>query len=396
MQLILKVASRCNLNCSYCYVYNKGDSTWRSRPAFMSDNVFTVSLDRAAEYCHLAGERSILLTFHGGEPCLVGAERFSSWCGLARERLRDLDLTIAIQTNGTLLDEEWLRAFQEHAVGVGVSIDGPKEINDRFRIDHAGRGSHRRVVSALTMLRNARVQHGLLCVIPLGADPVGVYRHFESLGVPSVTYLFPDHTHETIGEVRRLFGETPCAEFLIGVFDEWWSSGTLDFLVRDLWNMARVILGGQSRIETIGNPAPHYFFVEADGSIEGLDALRVCEDGIAGTSLNVLTSGFDDVRLAGGLHSATIFDGMPLPDPCRGCPEERTCAGGHLPHRYSRARGFNNESVWCADLKKLFAHLRLRLGVTPDDTAALRQALDVKRQRTEISHYAGDRTGIHG
>jgi uncharacterized protein len=394
MQLILKVASRCNLNCSYCYVYNKGDTSWRSRPATMSDEVFAASIDRTADYCRAAGERSVLLTFHGGEPCLVGVERFSVWCRTARERLSGLDVAISIQTNGTLIDEHWLRAFHEHAVGVGVSIDGPAVIHDRFRVDHAGRGSYGRVTSALTMLRDAGLRYGLLCVIPLGSDPVVVHRHFVSLGAPSVTYLFPDYIHETIGEVRGLFGETPCADFLIGVFEEWWSNGTLEFQVRDLWNMARVILGGESRIEMIGNPAPLYFFVEADGSIEGLDALRVCEDGIAGTNLNVLTASFEDVRLAGGLHSTTIFAGMPLPDPCRGCPEELTCAGGYLPHRYSRARAFNNESVWCADLKKLFEHIRLRLGVTTQETAVLRHALDVKRRQVELSHNDGERADM--
>jgi uncharacterized protein len=375
MQLILKVASRCNLNCSYCYVYNKGDTSWRDRPAIMSDEVFTASTNRAAEYCRATGEQSVLLSFHGGEPCLVGAERFSMWCHAARDRLSGFDVAISIQTNGTLIDQRWLKVFREHSVGVGVSIDGPAGIHDRYRVDHAGRGSHGRVTGALAMLRDAGLRHGLLCVIPLGSNPVVVHRHFASLGAPSVTYLFPDYTHDTIGEIRGLFGKTPCADFLIGVFDEWWSSGTLEFQVRDLWNMARVILGGDSQIEMIGNPAPLYFFVEADGTIEGLDALRVCENGIARTTLNVLTAGFEDVRLAGGLHSATIYEGMPLPERCRGCPEEETCAGGYLPHRYSRARAFNNESVWCADLKKLFAHIRVRLGVTTQETAVLRQAM---------------------
>ena len=384
MQLILKVASRCNLNCSYCYVYNKGDTSWRGRPPVMSDEVFAASMDRTRDYCSAIGEQAVLLTFHGGEPCLVGAGRFSMWCQTARQRLRGLDVTISIQTNGTLIDEHWLQVFREHSVGVGVSIDGPAVIHDRFRVDHAGRGSHESVTGALAMLRGTGLRYGLLCVIPLGSDPVVVHRHFANLGAPSVTYLFPDYTHDTIGEIRGLFGETPCADFLIGVFEEWWSCGTLEFQVRDLWNMARVILGGESEIEVIGNPAPRYFFVETDGTIEGLDALRVCENGITRTNLNVFTAGFDDVRLAGGLHSTTIHEGMPLPDACRGCPEEQTCAGGYLPHRYSRARAFNNQSVWCADLKKLFAHIRLRLGVTPQETAVLRHRLRVQRQPVEV------------
>lgn len=375
MQLILKVASRCNLNCSYCYVYNKGDSSWRDRPTFMSDEVFDAALERTLEYCRSLSQRRVSLTFHGGEPCLVGVRRLSEWCRRARKHLAELELTISIQTNGTLIDDRWIETFLEHSMGVGVSIDGPAQVHDRFRVDHAGRGSHARVTAAIRMLNKAGVTNGLLCVVPLGSDAVEVHRHLAGLGASSLTYLLPDYTHDTIEAVRQVYGETPCADFLVAVFDEWWFNQTLSLEIRDLWNVARVIMGGESLIETIGNRAPHYFFVETDGSIEGLDALRVCENGISGTHLNVRTADFVDVRRAGGLHAAAIFGSLPLPTPCRGCDEAATCAGGHLPHRYSRERSFDNESIWCADLKKLFAHVRERLEVTPEGTLARRRAL---------------------
>jgi uncharacterized protein len=367
VQLILKVASRCNLNCTYCYVYNKGDTSWRRRPARMSDEVFGAALRRAADYCRAAGEDSLTLCFHGGEPCLVGVPRLSEWCVQAREELAGLRLNLTIQTNGTLLDERWVAAFEEHRVGVGVSIDGPREIHDRCRVDHGGRGSHDRVVRGLGLLRDGDLDWGLLCVIPLGADPIAVHEHLLGLGAPAITYLFPDFTHDTIAPVRDEHGPTPCADFLLPVFDHW-TRAPFEVRVRDLWNVSRVVMGGSSEIETIGNPAPHYFFVETDGAIEGLDSLRVCEDGIAATDLNVLTSDLADMRRVDGLISRSIFNGMPLPTPCRGCPEAETCAGGNLPHRYSAARRFDNESVWCADLKKLFTHVRAHLGVTIGDT----------------------------
>src|SRR5689334_14701443 len=69
---ILKIASRCNLNCSYCYVYNKGDSSWASRPAIMSNTVFRAALDRIKRHCDTSGQREVMLAFHGGEPTLVG------------------------------------------------------------------------------------------------------------------------------------------------------------------------------------------------------------------------------------------------------------------------------------------------------------------------------------
>jgi len=382
IQVILKVASRCNLNCSYCYVYNKGDTSWRGRPPHMSDAIFTATLDRAVEYAEAIGDPAVSLVFHGGEPTLVGPDRFRAWCAEARERLggAGLKVGVALQTNGTLIDDRWIEACRAGRVGVGVSIDGPPEINDRARVDHGGRGSHARVERALRLLAGGGIEHGLLCVIPLGADPQSVHQHFLELGAPAVTYLWPDVTHDQIAPVLTEFGPTPCADFMIPIFDAWHDDpGKID--VRDLRNISSVVLGGHSRIETIGNPAPHCFFVETDGAIEGLDALRVCDDGISATHLDVLTAGFADVRAAGGLHARSIFDGHPLPTACHGCREASTCAGGYLPHRFSTQRRFDNPSAWCADLLKLLRHVRARLAVSPEETLGYSRRYDRLRRR---------------
>jgi uncharacterized protein len=232
------------------------------------------------------------------------------------------------------------------------------------------------VERGLKLLQAARVRYRILSVIPLGADPLAVHRHFLSLRCDHVTYLFPDFTHETIAPIRQRFGMTPCADFLIPIFDDWWFNGTLDIKIGDLWNMARVIMGGRSQIESLGNDPPAYAFVETDGDIEGLDCLRVCRNGMAKINLNVLSADFEDILHADGMHKTAIFEGMPLPHACRPCPERSTCAGGCLPHRYSSERGFDNPSVWCADLLKLFAHLRMRLEVSVEETNARRLQLE--------------------
>jgi uncharacterized protein len=383
IQVIVKVASRCNLNCSYCYVYNKGDTSWRQRPPQMSDGIFTATLDRAHEYAEAIGDRAVSLVFHGGEPTLVGPDRFRAWCVEARERLggAGLKVGLTLQTNGTLIDDRWIEACRSGRVGVGVSLDGPREINDRARVDHSGRGSHARVERALRLLSAGGVEHGLLCVIPLGTDPLSIHQHFLELGAPAVTYLWPDITHDQIAPILAKFGPTPCADFMIPIFDVWHNDpATID--VRDLLNISSVLLGGRSRIETLGNLAPHYFFVETDGAIEGLDALRVCEDGLSATHLNVLTAGFADVRATGGLHARSILDGHPLPTGCHGCREASTCAGGYLPHRFSVQRRFDNPSAWCADLLKLLGHVRTRLAVSPEDTLAYRRHYNLLRRRS--------------
>ncbi len=379
-QLVLKVSSRCNLNCSYCYVYNKVDHSWSEKPALMSNEIFQQTLRRAREHCELTGQRELRFGFHGGEPCLIGHRRFDEWCKKVRSELRGVNVHLNIQTNGTLIDENWIRVLAQNRVGVGISIDGPEKIHDAARVDFKNRGSYANVVRALDLLHKTGITVGVLCVIPVGADPLLVHRNFIELGCKQVTYLFPDYTHESLTSERLKHGSTPCADFLIPIFDEWFANDYNSIQIVDLLNIARVILGGESVIETIGNRPPGYVFIESDGEMEGLDALRNCKEGIARIGLNVRDSGFQKLVSINNLNIEAIFDGLPLPDDCYGCPESTTCAGGQLPHRYSEERLFNNPSVWCADLKKLFEHVRECLAVTVDQTYSFRQELSAVRR----------------
>ena len=183
-----------------------------------------------------------------------------------------------------------------------------------------------------------------------------------------------------IGPIRARYGPTPCAGYLIPIFDDWWFESSLEVWIRELWNIARVVMGGTSRLEMIGNPPLRLVCIETDGSIQGLDKLRSCEDGLSTMPLNVHDCDFNEIAARSPFH-AEVMDGLPidglaLPSGCRGCRERETCAGGHLPNRYSSARGFDNPSVWCADMLNLFAHVRERMGVSHDET---------RRRRVELA-----------
>jgi uncharacterized protein len=372
---ILKIASRCNLNCSYCYIYNQADTQWKSRPAVMSDEVFEATLNRIRRHCLMSGQQSIMLLFHGGEPTLVGARRFESMCRRAHGTLDDLaNVAISIQTNALLIDEAWSRVLRDHQVQVGVSIDGPKEIHDRFRVDHFQQGSHDRTVRGLDRLREATIPFAILSVVQVGADPLLIHHHLLGLGCKSISYLLPAYTHETIGPIRECFGPTPCADFLMPIFDDWWFNSTIDIRIREFWNIGRLILGGDSEVDSVGNPPLRFVAIETDGDIEGLDKLRSCEDAMTSTGLNVLSADFHEVEKVSAFHAA-VMKGIPLSAACAVCPEGSTCAGGYLPNRYSRARQFDNPSVWCADLLRLFHHIRGRLNVSVEETIARRRAL---------------------
>lgn len=139
-------------------------------------------------------------------------------------------------------------------------------------------------------------------------------------------------------------------------------------------------MGGSSQLEMIGSPRLHFVTTETDGTIHGLDKLRSCEDGMSATPLSVYDSDYSQIGVASPFH-AQVMSGLPPADECRACPELETCAGGHIPNRYSKARGFDNRSVWCADLLALFRHARMRLGISPEETRRRRQELAGLRAR---------------
>lgn len=374
--VILKVASRCNLNCTYCYVYNKHDQSWRERPKIMSDEVFAASVARLRTHALRSGQSRVGITFHGGEPTLVGIPRFRRWLELARQEFDGLaDVDFKIQTNGTLLDADWVALLSAYGVNVGISLDGTREVNDRDRVDHRGRGSYDRIVRGLRLLQEAQVPHGLLVVMQLGTDSAALYQHLRELGCDSISFILPDFSHDTIAEVRKQHGPTPCADYLIPIFDAWWQGGHTEVRIRNFWTILRLLMGGSSRSDTFGNQPFQFLVVEADGEIEGLDCLRACDANLTRTGANVLRNDYLDLETLSPFQHRVIFEGLDMPMACRACPEAMTCGGGYLPHRYARGTGFSEPSVWCADILKLFGHIRQVTGFDLRETNLRREAL---------------------
>jgi uncharacterized protein len=388
LQFVLKTASRCNLNCSYCYVYNKGNDSWRNQPALMSDEVFAAAVARIRRYGEYSGQRTVTVSFHGGEPCLIGPRRFAERCERLRRDLgQNAELRLILQTNGTLLNAAWAEVLKVYDVSVGVSVDGGKAAHDAHRVDHRGRGSYSRVAKGLAALRGAGVPFGILAVIQLGADGLVVHRDLLSLEPDGINYLLPDFTHDSFAPVRQRYGETPCFDFLRPIFDEWAASWPLKVMIPLFWDMMRMVMGGNGSVDVFGNERVPFAFIQPHGGIECLDVLGVCGTRVPQTGLNVLTDDFTDIACASEFHRDIMFVGTRLPQGCRVCQERNTCGGGYLPHRYSSITGFDNPSVWCADLLALFEHIRRRLKVPVEETAARRSALrylaeEVRASRT--------------
>lgn len=368
----LKVVSRCNLNCSYCYEFNKADQTWKNKPKVMSELVFLSFMDKLRKHVLEFEIEELILTFHGGEPFLAGIKTFESWLSRLTSGI-PASIKFKIQTNGTLINEDWVRLLKQYNFSVGVSIDGDKKTHDRFRVYHSGKGSFDDIKHNLDLFNRYEVNYGILTVINPYSDPIAVHKSLLSLGTQSISYLYPDGTHDyhdsyTIAE--------PVADYLIPIFDYWWANQTMNFKIQPFLHITELILGAESRSDTFGNSPTGFLFIDTDGQIESLDVLKVCGNGMAHTSLNVLEHDFSEIPSLNNYHSQLVLTGTHMPTACLGCPEKLTCGGGYIPHRYSRENSFNNPSIWCSDILKIFNHLRKTLEVDVNETAIRKQVME--------------------
>ncbi|HZB29150.1 MAG TPA: radical SAM protein, partial [Streptosporangiaceae bacterium] len=152
-EFILKIHSRCNLSCDYCYMYEMADQGWRRQPRKMAKHTVDWAAKRIAEHAHAKLLNRIDITLHGGEPLLAGVEHLRYTIAAVRAACGpDVDVRFNVQTNGVLLDRTFLELFLEQDVRVGVSLDGDEEGHDRHRRWANGNGSFKAVRAGLHRL----------------------------------------------------------------------------------------------------------------------------------------------------------------------------------------------------------------------------------------------------
>lgn len=362
---IVKIASRCNLNCSYCFVYNRADQQWRSQPGLMADGTIRQTALRIREHCEAHALSRVSIVFHGGEPLLGGVKHLSALTETIREVFIGSNITpfIGMQSNGTLLNEDVARFMHANGMTVGVSLDGPPHVNDRHRLDHNGRPSTARVESNMReLLRSAYrpIFTGFLCVVDIETDPIEVFEYLASFGSGKFDFLLPYDNYDRRPPGKECLDDTPYADWLIAVFDHWFTQHS-HIRIREFDSLIRMMLGGHSKVESIGGEAVDLIVVETDGQIEAVDSLKATFDGATKLGYNVFDHSFDLAACNVAVKSRQM-GAASLCRQCQECELVGICGGGYIPNRYSRENGFGNPSVYCTDLKKLITHIRRRVG----------------------------------
>jgi uncharacterized protein len=358
--VVLKVASRCNLNCEYCYMYNLGDETYKLQPKFMSDEVVDNLFLRIQNYISKNNISDFLFIFHGGEPLLIKPAFYQEFVRKANQRfLSQISLDYIIQTNGVLLSDEWCKVLGNLSVKIGISIDGMTEKANRLRVNHQGESS---LEETLIGIKNAQESRHLeylpsiLTVINLELKPKEMYQQYKDKGIRNINVLLPDGTYDNL-PFGHDFESTQFGNWLIELFDSWFYDRDKNKPQIGIFNqLINLILGGGGTFDSWGGGNNVYLIIETNGDIEPQDSLKSCGDGFTKTHLNVKQHELEEI-FEHQLFKMCLDGQQILSQKCQSCDIVNVCNGGFITHRYSQLSGFDNPSIYCKDLEKLIRHI---------------------------------------
>lgn len=375
LEVILKLAETCNIACTYCYYFLSGDDRIGDRPGQVTDRTVE-GLVRFLNDAYLRDhidEAKIIL--HGGEPLMIGKRRFDLLCKKLAESVQP-SFTLNMTTNGTLLDDEWISLLARWDVSTCVSLDGPEDVHDARRIDKRGRGTYTAAVHGLKLLQRAHDRGKLtapavLVVVDPQSDPCRTYDHLvHELGIRELDFLMPDETWDS-----PLPPAAAVANYMAALMHRWLVDDDPTIRVRTLRSVLSLWATGASYLAGFGGKPALVMTVGSDGEIDTDDFLKPCGSDVVATRQNITAATYEDVfeSLAATELTRAL---MKLPDDCSGCAFACVCRGGQATHRHSRAKGFNNRSVYCEAHTRMFdiglRHL-LNTGATAE------RLLDVNR-----------------
>lgn len=368
---ILKLTGFCNLDCSYCYMFNSLDRTFERKPRSMSADTAEATLHAIGEHLEATGQKRGAVVLHGGEPTLWPAASFHRFfAALERLRGRGLEIDCGVQTNALKLPSKpVLDLFAQHGVRLGISIDGPPAINDAHRVDFAGHGSYARILRNVDTLRAGGYEDllgGFLCVIQPEISPAAFLEWITTLPVTRVDLLWPleyNQYNPPWGEgSEQDYAAAPrYGEWLAEVFEAWWKLDRPEIFIRAFRYAIEARVGGIHETDSLGPRGFHSVVVNTDGDIELTDYFRSAVDGGTFTGHSVLKHDFADVaRDARFLQLKQAAERTPKP--CRSCRHRSICAGGTLAGRLdAKGQVTAGPSVLCHDHMRYFDTLADRV-----------------------------------
>lgn len=347
--LIKPVSGSCNMNCSYCFYTDEIQNREIACTGMMSKDTMHKLVDQAFDYADF----ECTFAFQGGEPTLAGLEFFEVFSSYVNNHPnpKHLNVHYAFQTNGLLIDAAWAEWFAKNQVLVGISLDGPKSIHDRYRKDHQGNGTFDRVMAAIDLLKQYKVDYNILCVVH-GASAYKAKKIYEFYRKNDMNYHQYIECLDPLEAARGSFeySLTPARyeTFLKDLFDVWYEDMVSGHYVYNRYfeNLMMILIGqGPESCNMRGFCGPQWV-IEADGSVYPCD-FYVLDEWKLGNILNDSLKDMEIVRQKSGF----IDQSKPIPEECRSCKWLMLCRNGCRRNRGINGMQVDGKNYFCTAYK---------------------------------------------
>lgn len=358
--LIKPASSACNLNCSYCFYADVSSHRQVKNYGMMSHEIAEKLILRTFEYA----ESMVTFAFQGGEPMLIGLDFYRFFTEKVGEyNTKNIQVNYALQTNGTLIDDDFASFFAQHKFLLGISLDGPKEIHDLNRKNKVGQGSYKIIMNGIKLLQKYQVDFNILTVInkAVSRHPKKIYDFFKGQGYDFMQFIpCIDNFGETRGtEVYALTPEQ-YGDFLCQIFDlyERDLKTQRPTSIRMFDNLIQMAMGYPPESCDMMGYCSVNAVVEADGSIYPCD-FYVLDKWRLGNLMDTPI-----VELITSERAKSFAEISYEVNPaCKACPYVQLCRGGCRRHRDIEGVEGLGLNYYCTAYKQFYEYAYPKIGM---------------------------------
>lgn len=366
--MVKSVGSVCNLACDYCYYLEKAN-LYKENPNHVMSNELLEKFVK--EYIESQTMPQVLFTWHGGETLMRPLSFYKKAMELQKKYAQGRQIDNCIQTNGTLLNDEWCQFFKENNWLVGVSIDGPQEFHDEYRKNKQGRPSFHKVMKGVALLNKHGVEWNALAVVnDFNADyPLDFYHFFKDIGCRYIQFTPIVERIERHEDGRHLaslkdesnyelaeFSVSPeqWGKFLCTIFDEWVREDVGEYFIQMFDATLANWVGQQPGVCTMAKTCGHAGVMEFNGDVYSCDHFVFPEYKLGNIySKSLVEMMYSQTQLKFGQDK---FD--TLPQQCKSCKFLFACNGECPKNRFEQTiDGENGLNYLCKGYYQFFNHV---------------------------------------